>query len=99
MNTKQAVQYLEALSNETRLNIYRYLVRMGDSGISVGEIQKKLGVPNSTLSHHIAKLVRADLIVQERESRTLICKTNYGLMESLIEFLGENCCIDAPTTH
>ncbi|MCP4298035.1 MAG: winged helix-turn-helix transcriptional regulator [Proteobacteria bacterium] len=94
MDIKKAVLCLEALSNETRLNIFKYMVRTGSSGISVGEIQKELGVPNSTLSHHIAKLVKADLIFQQRESRTLFCKTNYEQMDSLISFLSENCCIN-----
>ncbi len=93
MDTKQAVSCLEALSNVTRLNIYKYLVRTGESGISVGQIQKELDIPGSTLSHHISKLVRADLVFQERDSRTLFCKTNYELMDNLIGFLGENCCI------
>lgn len=93
MDIKQAVICLEALSNVTRLNIFKYLVEVGKSGTSVGEIQKELNIPNSTLSHHIAKLVRADLVIQERQSRSLICKTNYLLMDSLVGFLGENCCI------
>ncbi len=93
MDTNQAASCLEALSNVTRLNIYRYLVEAGRSGVSVGEIQKKIEIPNSTLSHHIARLVRANLVTQERQSRTLLCRANYELMNALLEFLSENCCI------
>ena len=93
METNQAVACLEALSNVTRLNIYRYLVQAGHSGIPVGEIQKELDIPASTLSHHLARLMRANLVSQERQSRTLMCHANYSLMEQLVGFLGENCCV------
>ena len=93
MDTNQAASCMEALSNTTRLNIYRYLVQAGNSGSSVGEIQKKLEIPNSTLSHHIARLVRSNLVIQERQSRTLLCRANYELMDALLGFLSENCCI------
>ncbi len=92
MDTNEAAGCLEAISNQTRLNIYRHLVQAGKSGSSVGEIQKKFDIPGSTLSHHIARLVRAQLVVQERQSRTLVCKANFDLMHVLIGFLTQCCC-------
>ena len=92
MEITDAAKSLEALSNETRLKIYRYLVRAGKGGSAVGDIQKKLEIPGSTLSHHIAKLVRANLVVQERESTVLRCRTNYESMNALLTFLMDCCC-------
>ncbi|MBU2647225.1 metalloregulator ArsR/SmtB family transcription factor, partial [bacterium] len=94
METDKAAGCLEALSNATRLKIYRHLVRAGKTGAPVGEIQKQFNIPGSTLSHHLARLVRAELVMQERQSRTLICRANYGLMGDLIHFLTECCCVD-----
>jgi len=83
---------LEALGSPHRLGIYRLLVQSGTSGMSVGEIKTKLDMPSSTLSHHIAKLVKQGLIRQERESRTLLCCCNYELMDELMHYLSDNCC-------
>lgn len=92
MNIEIAAKQLEAIGNVTRLSIFRVLVQAGKSGIPVGTIQKNLKIPASTLSHHIAKLVQAELVTQERDSRTLFCRANYNSMDALIGFLVENCC-------
>ena len=74
MKLDEAAKQLEALGNPTRLAIYRFLIQHGHQGSPVGDVRKKLGIPASTLSHHIGKLVHAGLVTQERESRTLYCK-------------------------
>ncbi len=93
MNLNQAARCLEKLGNPTRLEVFRLLVRAGHEGLSVGEIQDHLGVPASTLSHHIGHLVNAGLVVQEREGRQLICKPDFTLMDGLIGFLTDECCM------
>ena len=92
MKLEKAARQLEALGNPTRLAIYRGLIQVGREGSSVGEIRKKLEIPASTLSHHIARLVQAGLISQERDSRTLYCKADFLNMDALMTFLVENCC-------
>ncbi len=92
MKTHQAAERLEALGNETRLAIFRLLVQAGEKGAPVGVIQKALGVPASTLSHHLSRLTRVELVSQERRSRELICRANYGTMQGVVDFLSENCC-------
>lgn len=94
MNIETAAQQLEALGNPTRLTIYRTLVRAGDNGLPVGKLQLKLDVPSSTLSHHIKKLVDVNLVTQERQATTLICRANYPSMNGLIGFLSDECCAD-----
>ena len=92
MTPQQAARCLEKLGNPTRLKIFRLLVRAGEEGMAVGEIQDHLGVPGSTLSHHLAHLVNAGLVHQEREGRVLRCRPDFRLMDQVIGFLTEQCC-------
>jgi DNA-binding transcriptional ArsR family regulator len=92
MNTDQAAETLEALGNPTRLAIFRLLVQAGEAGAPVGVVQKALDIPASTLSHHISRLTRANLVTQERRSRELICRANYETMREMMSFLTDNCC-------
>jgi len=98
MKLEQAALCLEKLGHPTRLSIFRLLVRAGDEGLPVGRIQAYLGVPASTLSHHVGHLVSVGLVVQDREGRVLRCRPNFPLMDSLIGFLTAECCVlaDAP---
>ena len=94
MDIDLAASRLAALGNPTRLHLYRLLVRAGDTGLSVGQIQQKLGIPGSTLTHHCRALVQVDLIQQERVGTSLICRTNYPVMRGLIDDLVAECCAD-----
>ena len=94
MNIETAAGQLEALGNTTRLMIYRTLVRAGQNGLPVGKLQLKLDIAGSTLSHHIKKLVEVDLVSQERQATTLICRANYDSMNGLIGYLADECCAD-----
>jgi len=85
---------LEALGNPTRLSIYRALVRAGDNGLAVGGLQERLGIPASTLSHHLRTLVGVDLVTQERQGTTLICRANCAVMTDLVGFLFRECCTE-----
>jgi len=84
---------LEALGNETRLAVFTLLVPAGRSGLAVGDIQERLAIPASTLSHHISRLIQVDLVEQERQARKLICRANYRRMEDVLSFLTRNCCV------
>ena len=94
MDMHLAGKRLEALGNSTRLAIFRYLVKDAPGGCSVGEIRESLEIPGSTLSHHLAKLINAGLVQQQRDSRTLICMADHGGMDELMEFLVNNCCTE-----
>ncbi len=77
MEIEMIAKRLAELGNTTRLSIFRYLVKVGDQGAPVGHIQKEIGIPGSTLSHHINRLVSVGLIRQVRESRILYCVPQY----------------------
>lgn len=90
---------MEALGNETRLAVFTQLVPAGRGGLTVGEIQARLGVPASTLSHHLARLIQVDLVRQERQGRKLICRANYQRMDGVLRFLARNCCAADGIAH
>ena len=95
MDLNSAVSALGALAQEHRLALFRLLVQAGEDGMSAGAIAEKLGVPNSSLSFHLAQLRGAGLITQERQHRSLIYRANYPAMNGLIDYLTENCCAGA----
>jgi len=99
MNLEIASRQLEALGNPTRLGIYRILVRTGPGGLAVGQLQQRLDMPASTLSHHLRRLVETGLLRQERDGTSLICHTEYAAMTDLIGFLADECCADAKTAE
>ena len=95
MKAVAAIEALSALAQEHRLGLFRLLVQAGDSGMAAGAIAAALGVPNSSLSFHLAQLKTAGLILQERRHRSLIYRVNYPAMNALVAYLMENCCAGA----
>ena len=92
MEKKAALDALSALSQETRLDLFRLLVTVGPEGLPAGVIAERLGVLPSSLTFHLNHLVRAGLITQRRLSRQLIYSAEYGTMNNLLAYLTENCC-------
>ncbi len=88
----QAIRSLSALAQQTRLGIFRLLVRAGPEGIAAGQIGEKLGLPPATLSFHLAGLTRAGLAQSRQDGRFVIYSANFQNMNSLVAFLTENCC-------
>lgn len=84
-----------ALGNETRLKIYRILVRAGHDGVPVSELQRRTGAAMSTVSHHLHRLIQVGLVYQEREGTTLFCHADYQAMDETLGSLTKVCCIDA----
>ena len=95
MKADSAIEALGALAQEHRLALFRLLVQAGDRGMAAGAIAENLGVPNSSLSFHLAQLKNAGLILQERQHRSLIYRANYPAMNALVGYLMENCCAGA----
>jgi ArsR family transcriptional regulator len=94
MTLERTAERLEALGHPTRLAVYRLLVRAGHDGLAVGDLQERVGIPLSTLSHHLRKLVLVDLVTQERRGTTLLCRANYQTMRAVLGFMTDECCAD-----
>lgn len=92
MEKQIVITALDALAQETRLDIFRLLVQMGESGMPAGMIGEKLSTPNATLSFHLQQLKHAGLVNTQRKGTQIIYSANYGAMNSLIGYLTENCC-------
>ena len=87
-----AAEGFSAMGSESRLAVLRALVRAGDRGLSVGEIQERLEIPASTLAHHLKFLASAGLIAQEKQGRTIISRADYDHLQALASFIMEECC-------
>ena len=94
MELEAVAKALKELGHPTRLCIYKEVVKAGYEGIAVGGVLDKLGIPASTLSHHISSLASAGLISQRREGRTLYCVAEYECLDTVIGFLRDECCIN-----
>lgn len=96
MDTSDAIASFAALSQETRLQAFRLLVRHEPRGLPAGEIARQLTVPHNTMSAHLAVLSRAGWIVAQRVSRSIIYRANLNHMKDTIQFLAYDCCAGHP---
>jgi DNA-binding transcriptional ArsR family regulator len=94
-SAEQVAKYADmftAMGTEPRLRIMQLLLSAHPDGLVVGEIQTELGIPNSTLSHHLEKLKNEELVKVRRESTFLWCTANTEALEGLLGFLYAECC-------
>lgn len=96
MEHTAAIHALAALAQDTRLAAFRLLVRTGPGGLNAGDIAAALGVPASTLSHHLAHLERAGLLRSRRLRRQIFYAADYEGVRRLLVFLTEDCCQGRP---
>ncbi|MDH4189521.1 MAG: metalloregulator ArsR/SmtB family transcription factor [Betaproteobacteria bacterium] len=92
MDESGAAAMLGALGSTVRLRVYKSLLRAGARGMNVSDLQAELGMPPSTLAHHLGTLVGARLVGQERRGRELICTACYDEIRKLSNFLKAECC-------
>jgi ArsR family transcriptional regulator, arsenate/arsenite/antimonite-responsive transcriptional repressor len=93
MKSKDAVESLAALAQESRLAIFRVLVKRGPQGYTPTKLGEKLRVSSPTLSFHLKELQQAGLVDVRREGRFLYYRPNFAHMNQLVGFLTENCCV------
>ncbi len=96
MEVQTATEAFGALSQETRLAVFRLLVEAGADGMPAGDIARHLGVPHNTMSTHLAILSRAGLVGSRRDGRSVIYAADYAGVRDLISFLLQDCCKGRP---
>lgn len=96
MELNDAVGALSALAQESRLKVFRLLVRAGPSGLAAGDIAKKLHVPRNTMSAHLAILARARLVASRKQGRSVIYAVDIEGTREMLSFLIEDCCRGKP---
>jgi DNA-binding transcriptional ArsR family regulator len=92
MDLTRASSAFAALSQQTRLRVFRLLVNHGESGAPAGTLSQALGIPHNTLSFHLSHMSNAGLVLSRREGRSIIYTANFALITDLIRFVVEDCC-------
>ncbi len=85
-------EQLGALGHPVRLAIVRHVVQAGPDGAAPGELQSKLDIPASTLSHHIDRLSRTGLLQSRREGTYIFYSADFAALRTLTDYLWEDCC-------
>ena len=96
METAEAVESLSALAHETRLEVFRLLVRAGPDGLAAGAVGDVLDIPAPTLSFHLKELRQAGLVGSERVGRSQIYRADYPAMSDLLTYRTDECCAGLP---
>ncbi len=94
MEHKAATSALAALGQDTRLSVFRLLVRAGRAGKLAGDIAEALALPGATLSFHLKALTAAGLVSGAQSGRTIRYRADFDAMNALVGYLTENCCAD-----
>jgi DNA-binding transcriptional ArsR family regulator len=92
MKQKDVIGALAALAQDSRLAIYRLLVKRGPEGYAAGEIGERLQIAGPSLSFHLKELARADLVTARRVGRFIYYSAHFERMNQLVNYLTENCC-------
>ena len=92
MKPNEVVRALSALAQQSRLALFRLLVKRGPEGYTPGELQEKLSIAGSTLSFHLKSLQHAGLVQVRRDGRCLHYRVDFAAMHDLLDYLGEQCC-------
>src|SRR6187401_1637638 len=85
-------EQLGALGHPARLSILRYVVQGGDEGTAAGELQTKLDIPASTLSHHLDRLASSGLLKARRQGTFIYYSAEFTQLRALTDYLWEDCC-------
>jgi len=91
---EQAAVGFAAIGSQARLQVLLTLVKAGDTGRTVGEIQERTAMPASTLAHHLRFLTSAGLVHQEKAGRTVINRAAFDHLEKLAGYILKECCAD-----
>lgn len=96
METKDAIDRLAALAQETRLKAFRRLIVAGPEGLSAGVLADELAVAGPTLSFHLNHLEASGLLKARREGRQIFYSADFAAMRGLLDFLMKDCCQGLP---
>jgi DNA-binding transcriptional ArsR family regulator len=96
METTNASEVFAALAQPTRLEAFRLIMQHEPDGLPAGEVARLLDVPQNTMSSHLAILARAGLISAERQSRSIIYRTELDRVREIASFLVNDCCGGRP---
>ena len=96
MEANTAIKRLAALAQDSRLRVFRLLIKAGPAGVPAGEIARALEITPNTLSAQLTILANAGLVSSRRDGRSIIYTAGYGGMRELLVYLMEDCCQGRP---
>ncbi|RFA25793.1 hypothetical protein CAI21_18220 [Alkalilimnicola ehrlichii] len=96
MELNDVATCLEALGNPVRLKVFRALVRSGPAGLNFGQLHERIGIPRSTLAHHLNTMVQAGVLIQERAGREVFSRVDFARLQQALTFVLAECCQDSP---
>ena len=92
MDIQEVIIMFDALSQETRLSVFRLLVKAGMEGLPAGMLSEELGTPHNTMSFHLNHLSNAGIVSSRKEGRSVIYSANFEVVRDLIGFIVKDCC-------
>ncbi len=96
MESNLAIKRLSALAQDSRLAVFRLLVKAGPDGVAAGEIARALDITPNTLSAQLSILSNAGLVASRRDGRSIIYTADFDAMTALLVYLTEDCCGGRP---
>jgi ArsR family transcriptional regulator, arsenate/arsenite/antimonite-responsive transcriptional repressor len=96
MESKTAINRLSALAQDSRLAVFRLMIKAGPDGLPAGEIARTLAITPNTLSAQLTILANAGLVTGRRDGRSIIYAADYDGMSELLVYLTEDCCQGRP---
>lgn len=94
MDIELATRGFAAMGAESRMQVLRILVRAGEEGLTVGEIQERLDIAPSTLAHHLKSLSAGGLVSQQRVGRSIVNRPELDHLRELASYILSECCAD-----
>ncbi|MBO3758954.1 metalloregulator ArsR/SmtB family transcription factor [Ciceribacter sp. L1K22] len=92
MDEKRTIEALAALAQPTRLQTFRLLVSHEPDGVPAGELARLIGVPQNTMSAHLATLSQAGLVAGERQGRSILYRADLDRFRAVALYLLKDCC-------
>lgn len=96
MDDDQAIKILSALAQPTRFQVFRTLIKVGDSGLKAGALAETLSVPQNTMSGHLSVLANAGIIHSVRNGRELHYMLDHDAVKIFMTYLTDDCCEGRP---
>lgn len=94
MQWEEAAAGFAAMGSEARLKVLHMLIRAGEDGLSVSDLQDRTGIAPSTLAHHLKFLAGAELITQSKQGRTVLSHADFDKLHELADCILAECCAD-----
>lgn len=92
MDIQNTLTIFNALSQETRLKVFRMLIKAGPKGLAAGKLSQSLDIAHNTMSFHLTHLCKAGIVQCQRDGRQMIYRADFAVFAEVITFMVNECC-------